>query len=185
MILEYIINILINFIPVFPFIVLLRLIYIKILNFKTTFMHELGFLILLFFIFSILSQTISIQFIIKNGFHIKGHQNFIPFKAISQVLNVKNISYVIVNILGNILIFLPIGFLIPLLWKKFKKWYITVLFGFIFSFFIETMQLFTIRGTDIDDLFLNTLGTVIGYILYIIINKLFNNFTNLFLLSNK
>ncbi len=63
----------------------------------------------------------------------------------------------------NIVMFLPFGFLLPLLWKSLRSWKRAALAGFCLSLFIELSQLFCFRATDIDDLIANTLGTALGY----------------------
>lgn len=67
--------------------------------------------------------------------------------------------------LGNVGIFLPIGFFAALLWRQGSLWRST-LTGFLTSLSIETIQLFIDRGTDLDDLILNTVGAAAGYLLY-------------------
>ena len=64
----------------------------------------------------------------------------------------------------NILLFVPYGFALPLLWRKFRDGRRTVLAGFLLSLFVELMQLFS-GHTDVDDLILNTAGSWIGYLL--------------------
>lgn len=49
----------------------------------------------------------------------------------------------------------------------------TVSIGFLFSLFIEAAQLFSFRATDIDDLLMNTMGTWLGYLLFLAINRIF------------
>ena len=69
------------------------------------------------------------------------------------------------NVLLNIAMFGPLGFLLPLLNKKFRKWYLTISAGFGISLAIELFQLAFGRGVcDVDDLFCNTFGAVIGYV---------------------
>lgn len=69
------------------------------------------------------------------------------------------------NFLGNILMFVPVGVLVPLL-NGWRKWYKTVLIGFGLSIFIEITQLITKRGYfDPDDVILNVIGTLIGCVL--------------------
>ena len=68
------------------------------------------------------------------------------------------------NIILNILMFVPLGFMIPLLFKKCKRWYITYLKGFGATLFIEILQLISKRGIfELDDIINNTLGCIIGY----------------------
>ncbi|MBE7099132.1 VanZ family protein [Bacillus cereus] len=66
----------------------------------------------------------------------------------------------------NIVLFMPLGFLLPTIWPQFRKMKNTVCAGFLFSLAIELNQLLNNRITDIDDLFTNTLGAIIGYVLY-------------------
>lgn len=63
----------------------------------------------------------------------------------------------------NVLLFVPLGFLLPVLWENFRKFHWTVLFGFCTSLLIELLQIFTFRATDINDLMTNAFGTVLGW----------------------
>ena len=68
------------------------------------------------------------------------------------------------NVLLNIALFVPLGVLLPLLWKPFRKWYAALGAGFGVSLLIELAQLFTGSGMcDVDDLFTNTLGAILGW----------------------
>lgn len=68
------------------------------------------------------------------------------------------------NLLLNIALFVPLGFLLPLLSKKFEHPLLTLITGAGVSFSIELGQVFLKRGLfDVDDLFTNTLGNFIGY----------------------
>ena len=71
---------------------------------------------------------------------------------------------------GNIAIFAPIGFGLGLLWKG-KRWYHALLLGVVGSSMIELIQVFVGRVSDVDDIMLNTVGTVFGFILYFIVSK--------------
>lgn len=68
----------------------------------------------------------------------------------------------------NALLFVPLGAALPVLWRScgMSK---TVTIGFSLSLLIELSQLFNYRATDIDDLLMNTLGTLLGYLLYTLI----------------
>ncbi|PET97484.1 VanZ family protein [Bacillus cereus] len=72
----------------------------------------------------------------------------------------------------NIVLFMPFGFLLPTIWPQFRKMKNTVCAGFFFSLAIELNQLLNNRITDIDDLFTNTLGAIIGYVLYTALFKM-------------
>lgn len=92
-----------------------------------------------------------------------GQINLLPFS--------KDID--IVAYFFNILLFIPFGFLLPFIWFDTYGLKYTVLSGLSFSLLIEISQLFNNRRTDIDDLLLNTLGTLIGYLLF----KMFTHIT--------
>ena len=55
------------------------------------------------------------------------------------------------NSLLNVLLFVPLGFFLPLFWKKFSAFGYTLLFGFCTSLLIELLQIFTFRATDVND----------------------------------
>ena len=81
--------------------------------------------------------------------------NWIPFHDFSSS-----------NILGmvlNIIMLIPFGVFLPVYFAKFRKLLPTVLAGVIMSLTMEVLQLFTFRATDVDDLIMNTLGTLLGY----------------------
>lgn len=92
---------------------------------------------------------------------MKERINLIPF---SNKINV-------VGYLLNIVMFIPLGFLIPLIWKRMGKFLYIIFTGFAFSLLIEISQLFSYRGTDVDDLILNTLGAAVGFLLYRVWDK--------------
>lgn len=78
----------------------------------------------------------------------------------------------------NIIFFMPFGFLLPTLWKKYRSFLNTLSYGIIFSFIIEIGQLFTKnRATDINDLVMNTLGTIIGWIMFNSLRQVFKKLT--------
>ncbi|QHQ61146.1 hypothetical protein Ana3638_10500 [Anaerocolumna sedimenticola] len=83
---------------------------------------------------------------------------------------------------NNIFLFIPFGFLLPLLWIQYnlKK---TVFTGFLLSLIIETMQLFCFRISDVNDLWTNTLGTYLGYILFLVVKNLSPKIINKFCLN--
>ena len=76
-----------------------------------------------------------------------------------------------INLLGNVLVFLPLGLLPPLIWKKYRSFLHGLLPGFLFSLSAECLQYFTGRSVDIDDLLLNTLGAALGWLVW----KVFKN----------
>ena len=98
--------------------------------------------------------------------------NIIPFSTIigyiyGLLFKDVSTSIVIINLVTNLLLFSPMGFFIPLLFKNritnIKQFIILII---ILSLFVEILQFITYRGsTDIDDIILNTIGAIIVYIL--------------------
>lgn len=72
---------------------------------------------------------------------------------------------------ANAVMFVPVGFFLPLLWQQFIRPLYTIGVGLLLSLGIELIQLFTFRATDIDDLMMNTLGAALGYLLYRLLRK--------------
>lgn len=64
----------------------------------------------------------------------------------------------------NVILFLPFGFMLPILWTQFHSIHATVCAGFIASLIIEFAQIFTYRASDINDLITNTAGAFAGWI---------------------
>ena len=78
--------------------------------------------------------------------------------------------------LFNIACFIPIGFLCPIISRGYEKIKYAFLFGVSISLVIEISQLFTVnRATDIDDLLANSLGTVMGYVVFTLLSKRVRN----------
>lgn len=75
----------------------------------------------------------------------------------------------------NIILFIPLGFFLPLLYKNYNNIGKVALNGFILSLFIELIQMFGMGVTDINDLITNTVGTCLGYVIYKLISKLILN----------
>lgn len=71
--------------------------------------------------------------------------------------------------------FLPLGFIFPVAFKKARTFYKTTICMLLFSFLIEFIQYFIGRSADIDDLILNTLGAMLGYFIFYIFSGLFRN----------
>lgn len=74
--------------------------------------------------------------------------------------------------MANIGLFIPFGFLFPICVRKINDKY-TVLVGAILSLTIEVIQIFVKRGTDIDDVMLNTAGVLIGWGMFYCKKKVF------------
>lgn len=120
------------------------------------------------YLFIVLSSTILRK---TGGFHRE--YNLHLFRAWLEAWNnfsVKNWA----NVLLNVAMFIPLGVFLPLLWKKCRNWYISIPIGFGTSLTIELIQLAISRGIcDVDDLFANTLGAIIGFWLIMALLSLF------------
>lgn len=97
--------------------------------------------------------------------------NLTPFYSISQYLyllterpNPHLLGYAFVNLFGNIAAFVPLGFLLPCLWQKGRRfgWFLLGTAALLVA--VELTQLFTLLGScDVDDVILNLFGALIGY----------------------
>jgi glycopeptide antibiotics resistance protein len=80
------------------------------------------------------------------------------------------------NVVGNIVVFAPFGYIITDIIHMFtKRMNVFITFGFtvLMSSSIEFIQMFIGRSFDIDDIILNSLGGLIGFIAFVIIKKIF------------
>ncbi len=99
--------------------------------------------------------------------------NLVLFKEIMRFIEYREelgVFAVFANLFGNILIFVPYGFFISMA-STCRGFFQTLFYSFALSLGVEIFQLFTRVGSfDVDDLMLNTLGGVLGYILFLICN---------------
>ena len=107
------------------------------------------------------------------------HYNLVPFREIMRFVRYReslgNMA-VILNLLGNIFIFVPFGIFLPLLARGCRRFPYMVFLSFDLSLVVEILQLLSKVGSfDVDDLLLNTLGGAIGYIGYLILLKLWRS----------
>jgi glycopeptide antibiotics resistance protein len=108
------------------------------------------------------------QYSVKEGWR---HANTVPFSTINLFYNSRhmNSEYRQINLLGNLLGFVPFGFLLPLLLPWFRNFFKILFAGFLLSLCYESAQLlFGLGVFDVDDLILNTAGTMIGGIGYLV-----------------
>ena len=164
----------------------LRWLYCRKKQIQFQFAHELPrFLLVAYlptiFFLTVLPDFFTIVSSIRMGrpehllsmFTHRGGVNLVPFRSIALYLqgNVR-LEKALVNLLGNVVMFSPLGALPPLIWPKWCKWWKLLLLGIAFSGGIEIAQQFVGRNTDIDDLLLNVAGVLLGYALWLFIHKL-------------
>jgi glycopeptide antibiotics resistance protein len=100
--------------------------------------------------------------------------NLVPFKTILMYLKgLLPLNIAVRNLAGNILVFLPMGMLLPAITNKLRSYKKIAICSVLLSLSIELTQLLLKVGSfDIDDLILNTLGGILGYTLVMIAVKL-------------
>jgi glycopeptide antibiotics resistance protein len=94
--------------------------------------------------------------------------NLTPLQTILRYTPGSDAFYI--NIVGNILLFIPVGLYAACLLEKPSWWKATLAVAF-FSAAIEMSQLLSFRVTDVDDVILNTLGGFLGYIIYLMLRS--------------
>lgn len=103
------------------------------------------------------------------------------FHEISRYIRYRDVvglDFFLINVVGNVIVFMPFGFFVPDLEKKRRGSFLDFLkitaLGFLFSLAVETVQLVTKVGCfDVDDLLLNTIGVALGYFCYVICRRIF------------
>lgn len=99
---------------------------------------------------------------------IRAHLNPKPFQTIELFLNaLQNPEYTSIataNLWGNVILFIPLGFFLPRIFPRLRKFWRTILAAALIVTAVELTQLFTLLGyCDIDDLILNLIGAAVGY----------------------
>ena len=117
--------------------------------------------------------------------------NYIPFKSIiSDIHTIGSRSFslsfeiklLVMNIGGNILLLLPLGLLLPILWTNLRNLKKIFLIGLFTSLSIEILQLIEnilylgFRSVDIDDVIFNVIGIILGYSLFKVLHTSKNKF---------
>lgn len=131
---------------------------------RTNFIHMIWVFIFLYYVYLVL-ETTGIGTIWEIGLYpgmkLQEEINLIPFRdgiSLSMILNV--------------VMFMPLGFLLPLLWKEYQSLVRTAIISFCFSCGIEFCQLFNRRVSDVDDLLMNTLGAILGWLIWIVFSRI-------------
>ncbi|MBP3570076.1 MAG: VanZ family protein [Lachnospiraceae bacterium] len=131
----------------------------------------LFFIIYLFLLFYLLFFSETYGRTMDSGYRY----NLELFKEIRRFWeNRDNLGWgsVITNLLGNIVAFVPFGFFLPMLCRVGRNLFGCVLVSALFSLAVETVQLFTKVGAfDVDDIFLNAIGGLVGFIGYYLVWK--------------
>ena len=110
---------------------------------------------------------------------LRANINLTPLYTIKNYLRVvlkrtndDALLHCIINLGGNVLLFVPAGVLLPKLWPKQRNFFRFIATCTGIMFFIEVLQLFTLLGSfDVDDLILNLAGMTLGFIGYHLFRK--------------
>ena len=95
--------------------------------------------------------------------------NFTLFKTIRMYIDYSYMLNSFENLVGNVVVFIPFGFLLPYVLKRGRNFLVMLLNAFLFVLGIEVFQLFSASGAfDVDDILLNCFGAVLGYFGYLI-----------------
>lgn len=138
--------------------VVLYFLYLKKSGKKQTLFHIVTVVLFSYYIIGVLTMT---------GIH--DFDSFAP--RIVLIPFVDMIKGPIDTVL-NVILFLPLGFFISLLYKRYNRVSKVVLTGFLLSLSIELIQMFGMGATDINDLITNTFGALLGYGIYKLLSKL-------------
>ncbi|MBM7553209.1 VanZ family protein [Thalassobacillus pellis] len=114
--------------------------------------------------------------------YIKRSSNFVPFKTISTYISAivdgsMNLDIPVKNLIGNFVMFFPMGVYLPFVMKKINTVGLFAISMIILLFVIEVIQVITRRGSfDIDDFILNMIGALLGFTIWKtkIVQKLLN-----------
>lgn len=107
----------------------------------------------------------------RSGVSEEYRYNLILFQEIKRFWRYRKqlgLFAMFTNLFGNVIIFMPFGFFMPMA-SRYESFFSSVFYSFGLSLCVETFQLVTKVGSfDVDDLLLNTIGGMAGYILYVI-----------------
>lgn len=154
-----------------PIYIVLRLMYLRGRSKK--WWRELIMLAFVIFCISIFSQTIVPKFSWIDGrFVIEQHagsSNYMLFETIrlyARQLNGPIAHIAFYNLAGNILLFVPFGVLLPMLWRTCRSLFAMLAIAIGIPLFIEGTQHFIGRSVDVDDVLLNAIGILCGYFIW-------------------
>ena len=108
---------------------------------------------------------------------LRSNLNLIPGVTIHRFMRVWDTPVyhraAIVNLIGNVVMFIPLGFCLPWANAPLRRFWKTLLVSAGVIILVEAVQLITLLGhCDVDDLILNLIGVAVGYLLYFLFYKL-------------
>lgn len=148
--------------------ILLRVVIATYTKSKISFYKETKLLVYILYLF------VLFQLVTTTDYGSYGYNNFVPFKEIMRYDIAAPLFWR--NVVGNIVVFAPFGYIITdIIYMFTKRMNVFISFGFtvLMSSSIEFIQMFIGRSFDIDDIILNSLGGLIGFIAFVIMKKIF------------
>lgn len=104
------------------------------------------------------------------------HYNLILFREIKRFwIHRESLGFtaVALNLFGNIAAFIPFGMILPVIYRRCRSFLYMTLLTLEFSLAVEFIQLvFKVGSFDVDDLLLNTIGGMLGYLIFWILNRI-------------
>ncbi len=105
---------------------------------------------------------------------LRRNMNLRPFYTIDNYMFIvlnrpesPHFVHSIVNLVGNLVMFIPAGYLLPRIFRRYQKFWRFLLCCVLSIALIEIIQLFTLLGSlDVDDFILNLLGMTVGFIVW-------------------
>lgn len=141
-------------------VLILYFLYLKKSGRKQSILHIIAVFVLCYYFFGILTVT---------GIGFTSTISFCPRISLIPFFDMINGP---IDTILNIVLFVPFGFFLPLLYKKYHHIKSIVLAGFLFSLSVEIVQMFGWGSTDINDLITNTVGACLGYLVYYLLSKI-------------
>ncbi len=115
--------------------------------------------------------------VIWEGLYKANFEFFRTIKLYTKYWSYKEINS-FANLIGNVLAFIPLSYMLPRVYKPAKKFLICMFLSFLVVLGIELFQLLTAFGVfDVDDIILNMSGALVGYLCYLLMRAIFNKKT--------
>lgn len=110
---------------------------------------------------------------------LRENMNLVPFRTLSKYYQVvcqgrehSLFVHCLINLLGNVVLFIPAGYLMPRLFPLLRNFFCFMLACLLAISLVELLQLVTLLGSlDIDDLILNLFGMLLGYLGFMLLRK--------------
>jgi glycopeptide antibiotics resistance protein len=121
----------------------------------------------------------ALSYVVIFAFSLHGYQggiwsmvNFVPLRTILELARPEHVTQATRQLAGNVVLFVPFGVLLPIIWTRFRSMGQVLLAAVLASSAIEMLQLvlgltgLLSRSVDVDDVILNTLGAALGWMVW-------------------